>query len=72
MEELHVADVVDEEDLLEDDDQAFPVHLDRDHHSVECEFAYCRVFLSSPVSPMHITLASSAAWYLPYLRVDYP
>ena len=72
MEELHVADVVDEEDLLEDDDQAFPVHLDRDHHSVECELAYCRVFLSSPVSHMRIILVPSAALCLPYLRIDYP
>lgn len=42
---LHVADVVDEGDFLQQHHEALPVHLDSDHHAVEGELAYGRVSL---------------------------
>ena len=45
VEELHVADVVDEDDFFEEHGEAFAVHFHGDDHAVEGEFADCGVFL---------------------------
>ena len=51
VEELHVADVVDEDNFFQHYDESLPVHLDCHHHAVEGEFAYCRVFLAAIRAP---------------------
>lgn len=69
---LHVADVVDECDLFQHDDQSFPIHLDSHDHSVECQLAYCRVFLCSLGWLLDECLLYPSSVLLPHLRVDYP